>query len=420
MVKPGQVISERYRLLRLLDVGGMGEVWAARNILTKKNFAIKFLLPALAERPDSLSRFMREAETAGSLEHPSIVDVYDVAQAEDGRPYIVMELLPGESLEARLERAGPLSSLEAAAYLAQIADGLELAHRAGIVHRDLSSANIFLAKSAEGGRPVPKILDFGVSKTLGPGSHDRTQTGHGAVLGCPEFMSPEQARGAESVDARTDVWSLGAVLYQSLAGVVPFRAKNYNALMMAILTRPHRPLLEVAPSIDRELAELVEKCLQKDRNLRVGSSREVSEALGHIARRLSGEQLGDNLRRRATDRLPGTAERERVALATASAEPRRLLRRARVRTAAVGLLCALSGLAAGAVFASAHPLTRLFSSVPLHAPAKPHDRPAASSPTPTARGSRETKPPSDETSPPPAVVEVARSSSTDQKVADHR
>jgi len=154
-VQPGDMISERYRLVRLLDVGGMGEVWAARNVLTQKNFAVKFLLPDLAERPDTLERFIREAETAGSLEHPSIVNVFDVAQAEDGRPYIVMELLSGESLEARVERAGTLTSFEAAAFLAQIADALDVAHRAGVVHRDLSAANIFRARDPERGRPVP-------------------------------------------------------------------------------------------------------------------------------------------------------------------------------------------------------------------------------------------------------------------------
>jgi len=346
------MISERYRLVRLLDVGGMGEVWAARNVLTQKNFAVKFLLPDLAERPDALERFIREAETAGSLQHPSIVDVFDVAQGEDGRPYIVMELLAGESLEARVERAGTLSSFEAAAFLAQIADALDVAHRAGVVHRDLSAANIFLARTPDGGRPVPKILDFGVSKTLGPGAADRTQTGNGAVLGCPEFMSPEQARGAESVDARTDVWSLGVVLYHALAGTAPFRAKNYNAMMVAILTRAHRPLLEVAPSVDRELAGLVESCLVKDRASRIQTAREVADKLSVIARRLSSlSGVSVAPRRRATDRLPRKSDAAAGSIFPFSRDELKALSRLRPRSSVVGVVGAAFGIAIGAVVA---------------------------------------------------------------------
>jgi eukaryotic-like serine/threonine-protein kinase len=349
-VQPGDVISERYRLLRLLDVGGMGEVWAAKNELTQKSFAIKFLLPAVAERPDCVERFIREAETAGSLDHPAIVDVFDVAQAEDGRPYIVMELLAGESLEARLERSGPLSSLEAASFLAQIADGLDMAHRAGIVHRDLSLANVFLARNPEGGRALPKILDFGVSKTMGPAAADRTQTGHGAVLGCPEFMSPEQARGAETVDARTDVWSLGVVMYQSLTGAAPFKAKNYNALMISILTRAHRPLVEVAPSVDPELAALVEACLAKDRGSRVQTAREVADRLGAIARRLAGpDGLDAAPRRRATDRLPQQGD---VASRGVASDEEPSPSRLRLSRGALGAVCATLGVAVGVLLAT--------------------------------------------------------------------
>jgi serine/threonine protein kinase len=333
----------------------MGEVWAAKNELTMKSFAIKFLLPALAERPDALERFVREAETAGSMNHRSIVDVFDVAQAEDGRPYIVMELLTGESLEARLERAGSLSSIEASAFVAQVADGLDAAHRAGIVHRDLSLANIFLVRNPEGGRPIPKILDFGVSKTLGPTARDRTQTGNGTVLGCPEFMSPEQSRGAEAVDARTDVWSLGVVLYQCLAGTPPFRAKNYNALMVSILTRPHRPLAELVPQADPELVQLVESCLMKDRDRRVQTAREVSDRLGTIARRLGGSLVLGTAKRRATDRLPRdlgrNAEGGSRNLFTLGVDELKVLARMRARRSTIGIASAITGIAIGALVA---------------------------------------------------------------------
>lgn len=348
-MQPGDKISERYRLLRLIDVGGMGEVWAAQNELTRRHFAIKFLLPTLAERPDALARFIREAQTAGGLEHPAIVDVYDVAQTDEGRPYIVMELLAGESLDARLDRDGTLSSFRTAALVSQVAEGLALAHEAGIVHRDLSTANVFLARNREGGEPIPKILDFGVSKTMGPQS-DGWQTADGAVLGCPEYMSPEQARGAEGVDERTDIWSLGVVMYQCLTGTVPFREKNYNALMLAILTRPHRPVLDVAPSTDPELASVVEGCLEKKREARLQSAQHLSQKLASVARRLaagSAQTGGMTPRRRATDRLPSPMGQARQPL-----PPKTLPRIARWKRSTlqfgrrhglVGVVCALLG-----------------------------------------------------------------------------
>jgi eukaryotic-like serine/threonine-protein kinase len=355
-MQPGDRISERYRLLRLIDVGGMGEVWAARNELTQRNFAIKFLLPSLASRPDALERFIREAESAGRLQHPSIVDVYDVAQTEDGRPFIVMELLSGETLEARLEREGRIDEFRTAAFLAQVAQALELAHGAGVVHRDLSSANIFLARNPDGGEPIPKILDFGVSKTIGPAARDRTVTGNGAVLGCPEYMSPEQAQGAETVDSRTDLWTLGIVLYQCLTGTVPYVASNYNAMMVAILTCPHRPLLEVAPAVDPELASIVETCLVKDRTARMQTARELAHRLGAVAHRLAGQQslAGVAPRRRATDRLG--AEAGRISIApwgpVAEGAASRLLQWARTRRPRrthVALASAALGIVVGAL-----------------------------------------------------------------------
>ncbi len=301
----GDKIAGRYRLLRRLATGGMGEVWAASNELTNRDFAIKFLLKEFASNDEAYNRFVREAETTGKLQHPSIVDVFDVAQTVDGRPFIVMELLAGEGLDDRLKREGSLPPLQVAAYFSQISMALDLAHRAGIVHRDLSSSNIFLARSRDHNGVCPKILDFGVSKHLGP-NDGAFQTCHGAVLGNPLYMSPEQARGAEQVDARTDVWSLGVLMYQCLTGVAAFSSRNYNALMVDIMTRPHRPVSELAPAVDRALAAIVEGCLVKDRTRRVGSASELAERLAAVARRLGRAEdvLPDSPRRRATDRLP--------------------------------------------------------------------------------------------------------------------
>ena len=301
----GDKIAGRYRLLRRLASGGMGEVWAAANELTNRDFAIKFLLKEFASNDEAYNRFVREAETTGKLQHPSIVDVFDVAQTVDGRPFIVMELLVGEGLDDRLKREGTLTSTQVAAYFSQISMALDLAHRAGIVHRDLSASNIFLARSREHNGICPKILDFGVSKHLGP-NDGSFQTCHGAVLGNPLYMSPEQARGAEQVDARTDVWSLGVLMYQAVTGVAAFGSRNYNALMVDIMTRPHRPILELVPSVDRSLAGIIEGCLVKDRTRRIGSASELAERLSVVARRLGRGEEGspDMPRRRETDRLP--------------------------------------------------------------------------------------------------------------------
>ena len=303
-VQIGDKIAGRYRLLRRLANGGMGEVWAASNELTNRDFAIKFLLKEFASNDEAYNRFVREAETTGKLQHPSIVDVFDVAQTVDGRPFIVMELLVGEGLNDRLTREGRLSSLQVAAYFSQIAMALDLAHRAGVIHRDLSSSNIFLARAREHNGVCPKILDFGVSKHLG--ASDRSfQTCHGAVLGNPLYMSPEQARGAEQVDARTDVWSMGVLMYQCLTGALPFSSRNYNALMVEIMTQAHRPVSE-APGVDRALAVIVEGCLVKDREHRIASASELAERLAGVARRLGRAEDAsmEGPRRRSTDRLP--------------------------------------------------------------------------------------------------------------------
>lgn len=282
----------------------MAEVWAATNVLTHRDFAVKFILPALAENDEAVQRFFQEAKAAGRVRHPSIVDVFDVGHSELGQPFLVMELLSGESLESRLLRAGPVDPLEGASWLAQIARGLDLAHRAGVVHRDLSSANVFLATSSAPGELVPKILDFGVSKVLTPGLDVRVRTGNGAVLGSPAYMSPEQARGAANVDARTDVWTLGVLLYESFSGKQPFVARNYNALMLAILSVPHTPILELVPKLDAELARVIESCLVKDREARTQTALEVAAELERFARRWSRSTLVAGPQRRATDRLP--------------------------------------------------------------------------------------------------------------------
>jgi serine/threonine-protein kinase len=283
----GDLVSGKYRLLRALGTGGMGSVWAARNELTNRDFAIKFLKPEMARNREALQRFFNEARACGQIKHPAVVEVYDMGQAEDGTPYLVMELLEGEGLDQRIARSGVFRPGEAAACIAFVARGLEEAHVRGLVHRDLKPANLFFALD-DRGEVAPKVLDFGVSKaTSDVVDPDMIKTNTGAVLGSPAYMSPEQARGELDVDGRSDVWSLGVILYEMLVGRPPFDGPNYNALMVAILTQPHMPVAIADASLPTDLSDLVDQALEKDRQKRIGSARELADRLEELVQRIT-------------------------------------------------------------------------------------------------------------------------------------
>jgi serine/threonine-protein kinase len=289
-VEPGQLVSGKYRLLQLLGAGGMGSVWGARNELTDRDFAIKFLAPDLAQNKEALQRFFHEAKACGQIKHPAVVDVYDMGQAEDGTPYLVMELLEGEGFDQRLARAGVIRPPEAAAWIAFVARGLDEAHQRGLVHRDLKPGNIFFAIDARGD-VVPKVLDFGVSKATNAAEGDFARTQTGAVLGSPAYMSPEQAQGETDVDGRSDVWALGVILYEALTGRVPFDAPNYNALMVAIMAKPHIPVRELNPAVPPELSAVVDGALQKDRANRIASAKELADRLEGVVMKITASPL---------------------------------------------------------------------------------------------------------------------------------
>lgn len=325
----------------------MAEVWAATNLLTDREFALKLVLPSLAKRPEIVQRFLQEARATGRLKHPAIVDVFDVGQAEDGRPFMVMELLEGQTLDQRLTRRGPLTSLEAAAIMAQVARALQHAHYAGIVHRDLSSANVFLVASRRG-QAWPKVLDFGVSKLMGE-LDSRVRTDSGSVVGSPAYMSPEQAQGSEDVDARTDIWALGVLLYECLTGRTPFAARNYNALMLAIMTVPHSPVRQLRPDVPQELCEIIESCLVKDPAARLESAGLAAARLQRAAHVLGEGRDAPGPRRRAADRLPlppkpaAVAGRQRFV---------QLARRPGMKSGALAVGSTVVGIALGSAWAT--------------------------------------------------------------------
>lgn len=274
----GQSVG-KYEITQLLGRGGMGRVYEAINPTIGKRVVVKMLHPDVAAHRDAVARFHREAQAASAAESPHIVSIFDAGFADDGAPFIVMELLRGETLAARLRRDGTLDATETTRIMVQVLRGLSRAHAAGITHRDLKPDNIFLVDRD----PEPtfaKILDFGVSKIDRAGNEGMTLTREGVVLGTPAYMSPEQAQGLADVDARSDVWSVGAILYECLAGQPPFSGATYEQIIVRICGSDPKPLAEIVPSVPVELAEVVSACLRREREDRVGSASELIGLLG--------------------------------------------------------------------------------------------------------------------------------------------
>ncbi len=270
----GSVLSEKYRLESLIGEGGMGAVWRASNLHLGLPVAIK-LIRADLDREALRARLQLEARSVAKLGHPAIVRIYDVGESELGDPFIVMELLHGETL-AQLLGQGRLSAVRAVQLLLPIIDALRVAHARGIVHRDLKPDNLLIA--LEDQRTQPKILDFGIAKLTDPRDTNQRLTEIGTVVGSPDYMSPEQARGREDVDYRTDIWSLCVVLYEAITGMPPFSASNYNALLRTIVEDEPKSLSDHAAG-DSQLWEILKKGLAKNPAERHTSMLELGRSL---------------------------------------------------------------------------------------------------------------------------------------------
>jgi eukaryotic-like serine/threonine-protein kinase len=275
---PGAVIRSTYRLERPLAAGGMGSVWVASHMALGAQVAVKFI-DAEQTDPMARTRFQREAQSLAAIHNPHVVAVHDYGM-EDETPFIVMDLLSGEDLGARLRRVRRLSLPDASCLLAQIARGLRAAHAAGIVHRDLKPGNVFLA--AEGGEETVKILDFGVAKNAAS-----TAVGEGTkigdLVGSPQFMSPEQIRSPTSVDARSDLWSLSVILFRGLTGELPFKSKQIGQVLAQILTDPIPTATHVAPDLPPALDAFFARGLARDPALRFQCAQEMAHELARIA-----------------------------------------------------------------------------------------------------------------------------------------
>jgi pimeloyl-ACP methyl ester carboxylesterase len=264
-VAPGRIVSH-YAILEQLGVGGMGVVYKALDQRLPRYVALKFLPPTLGVEQDLKLRFMQEASAIATLDHPNLCTILEVDE-EDGRLFIAMPFYEGETLKQRIER-GPLAIAEAVDCALQVTAGLAHAHAAGVVHRDIKPANLIVTA---GGRV--KVLDFGIAKIL-----DMSLTGTGEVLGTPAYMSPEQASG-ETVDHRTDLWALGVVLYEMLAGRPPFSGNTRKALFVAIQSCEPTGLTTFRPDLPPELEAVIERLLEKDRTARFSDAHEAAAAL---------------------------------------------------------------------------------------------------------------------------------------------
>ncbi|MBX3192243.1 MAG: serine/threonine protein kinase, partial [Labilithrix sp.] len=310
-VQEGDILASKYRVEKVLGVGGMGVVVAAHHVDLDQKVALKFLLPAAATNEELVNRFLREARASVRLKGSHVAKVLDVGRLEDSCPYIVMEFLDGNDLHAVIRaRSGPIAIEDAVSYLLHAAEGLAEAHALGIVHRDLKPGNLFLTRGVDG-RPLVKVLDFGISKTIDTsiGGDQMSLTKTEMLLGSPLYMSPEQMRSSKHVDERSDLWALGAIGFELLTGKVPFEADTILELCFKVAQESVPNPKDLRPDLPDGLCAAILRCLEKDPAARHANVGELAHAL---------EPFGP-----ARDR--GTAERALDVLGTGRRPPMRSL-----------------------------------------------------------------------------------------------
>lgn len=277
--RPGDLLGGKYRVEREIGSGGMGVVYEVTHlVMTERRFAVKWLVPA-DDDGEAARRFVREARIAGRIRHPNVVDVYDINLGADGC-FIVMELLEGESLDQRVERSGALPVAEACQVMLGCLAGVGAAHAVGVIHRDLKPANIFLCRTSEPQRWHPKVVDFGISRTLEQAgtAQSSTETRKGTLVGTPAYMAPEQLRGA-ACDARTDVYAVGVSLYEALSGRRAFEAPTYADLIARVVNGNAVPLEALVPEVPIGLCHVVACAMHRDPGQRFGSAAELAQNL---------------------------------------------------------------------------------------------------------------------------------------------
>ncbi len=269
-------LGQNYRIVEPIGAGAMGMVYVVEHVTLRKRFAAKLLTAELARRPEAAARFEIEAHAASQLDHENIVSVIDFGKTDDGGVYLIMELLRGKTLQARMDQ-GRLSLEEIVAITLQVCRALSAAHAAGIVHRDMKPDNIFLTQRP-GGRPMVKVLDFGISKAREGTLREGRITKQGQLLGSPEYMSPEASRGDE-VDPRADIYAVGIMLYELMCGEVPFRHENYLKVLQMHAGHLPRPPRDLVPELPEAVERMILRALEKDPRRRHASIEQLEAEL---------------------------------------------------------------------------------------------------------------------------------------------
>ncbi|MBS2019188.1 MAG: protein kinase [Deltaproteobacteria bacterium] len=285
-VEPGDVINGKYRVEEVIGEGAVGTVFSARNIELDERVALKFLKPEMLAQPDVVARFLREAKAACSIKSEYVATVYDVGTLPSGAPFIVIEYLEGKDLGSVVQQRGSLGYRETTEYMMQVCEALAVAHAKGVVHRDIKPENLFLTSRA--GMNVVKVLDFGISKAALTGSIFGSAVPlvkTASMMGTPLYMAPEQVRSAEDVDERSDIWSLGMVLYELLTGTTAFETTNITELCAMILEAPAQPITDHRKDLPTGYVAIIEKCLEKDPSRRYQNVAELAVALMPFAPR---------------------------------------------------------------------------------------------------------------------------------------
>jgi serine/threonine-protein kinase len=280
----GQIIEGKYRIVRLIGEGGMGAVYEGENVRIKRRVAIKVLHAATATNAEAVQRFEREAQAAGRIGSDHILEVLDLGTLTNNDRFMVMEYLDGEPLSARIQRRVRLNPRELVPLARQVLAGLAAAHSAGIIHRDLKPDNIFILREKAGQADYVKIIDFGISKFQSLAGDVMNMTRTGTVMGTPYYMSPEQANGSREADQRSDLYSVGVIMYEAITGQVPFDAKSFNELLFKIvLSTPPSPLT-IVPDLDPAFASIVSKGMARDVEHRFQTAVQFAEAIENWSR----------------------------------------------------------------------------------------------------------------------------------------